>query len=92
MVNLSFKEIQELLAEIAIIVIALGLIGILTVYPNQNSELFKDVLLIVVGYIGAILGSKALSIPTAREANIEEEEQANIEEEEQAAIEEDKVA
>jgi hypothetical protein len=69
LVNWSFKELEEYTAEVSVITLSFLLVILIYLSPNAPySDLYKDLLLMLVGGILGVLGTKNLASPTAREA------------------------
>jgi hypothetical protein len=87
MVSFSFKETEELIAEISVILLSFTLIVLVYLKPDaQYYEVFKDLLLILVGALVGLLGTKNLALPTAREkAALEEIKAPSISEDDKVA-------
>jgi hypothetical protein len=62
MVNFTFEQMEEFIAEVSLIIIALALIILVSVFPNpQTLELFNDVIFLIIGAIVGIVGGKQLN-------------------------------
>jgi hypothetical protein len=62
MVQLTFAELEQFIAEISLIVIALVLIVLVTVFPNSSTiSLFNDVIFLIIGaVVGLVSGKEAV--------------------------------
>jgi hypothetical protein len=59
MVKFTFKELEEFVAEISLIIMAISLIILVSLCPNESTlGLFNDVIFLIVGAIIGMIGGK----------------------------------